>query len=38
MKEFICNLIQKVENFLHPKLEEQVSKKQEKDKGNCYHQ
>ena len=38
MKEFICNLIQKVGNFLHPKLEEQVSKKQEKDKGNCYHQ
>ena len=34
MKKFICNLIQRVGYFLHPKHEEQVSKKQEKDNGN----
>ena len=34
MKELIWNLIQRVGNFLHPKHEEQVSKKLEKDNGN----
>ena len=34
MKELIWNLIQKVGNFLHPKHEKQVSKKQEKVNGN----
>ena len=34
MKVLIWNLIQKVGNFLHPKHEEQVSKKQEKVNGN----
>ena len=34
MKEFIWNLMERVGNFLHPKHEEQVSKKLEKDNGN----
>ena len=34
MKELIWNLIQKVGNFLHPKHEKQVNKKQEKTNGN----